>query len=347
MDILAPKLIGNESVRRYLQTLVNRGNVQGSYLFVGPAGVGKMTAALTLAHALQCRGLGQRAPCGACLSCREWAKGLRPDTLVVEQPADRTAIVLEQIRPSPQSDVPAEATIHHRLRLKPLVGRRQIIIINGAGALNIAAANALLKTLEEPQRDTTLILIAEHPDDLPSTVVSRCAVVYFTRVPTDAIHDHLKRVTTLAPERASYCARLAHGSPGRALALATDPDLLEQHRDDVEVTLAKLQLLTEEPFGLSEGVTPVDRGRARTRVRDTLRLLEVILEDLLYLSSGTPEFLTLKTHQQSLLRLSQHFGQDRLVRFGERLRRARRQIDHNVSPKTALDGLTNALAYAP
>ncbi len=94
-------------------------------------------------------------------------------------------------------------------------------------------------------------------------------------------------------------------------------------------------------------VTPVDRGRARTRVRDTLRLLEVILEDLLYLSSGTPEFLTLKTHQQSLLRLSQHFGQDRLVRFGERLRRARRQIDHNVSPKTALDGLTNALAYAP
>jgi DNA polymerase-3 subunit delta' len=175
-----------------------------AYLFVGPASVGKATVARRFAAAILC---------GDDPSCirRVLANG-HPDLTLVE-PDGRTSLTVDRAR-----ETVARAV------LTPVEADRKIFVLEEAGAMNDEAANALLKTLEEPSATTVFVLVTESPDDLPSTVASRSRTVVFGRVADHEIIAALEQ-RGVAAEQAERAAAASGGRPGLALLLATRPEV--------------------------------------------------------------------------------------------------------------------------
>src|SRR5438067_2394376 len=174
-----------------------------AYLLAGPEGCGTQLAVRAFAAALLCTDGG----CGVCRSCTLALEDRHPNVAVVE-PEGRD-IHVETIR---------EEIWHPAYRTAPEPGRK-VFILREADRLNPAAADALLKVLEEPPADSVLLLMSARPDELPDTVTSRCHVVVFRPLPEAFV------IRTLTDERveerlAAVVARLAGGNVGRARRLA-------------------------------------------------------------------------------------------------------------------------------
>ncbi|MEM7054208.1 MAG: DNA polymerase III subunit delta' [Pseudomonadota bacterium] len=132
-------------------------------LLMGSSGVGKRRLAEWLARRLLCLAPEQSQPCGQCKSCTLFESATHPDFFRLQIEDDKTAILIDQVR---------ELTT--RIVLTPSIGSRRIGLIHSAERMNTNAANALLKTLEEPAAETWLILISDRPQQLPATILSRC-----------------------------------------------------------------------------------------------------------------------------------------------------------------------------
>lgn len=173
-----------------------------AYLFVGPSNVGKASVARRFAAALVG---GEDAE-----AVRRAKSGSHPD-LVMVAPDGRSSITVDQAR----------TVISDAVR-SPLEADRKVFLFEEASMLNIEAANALLKTIEEPIESTTFVLVAESEDDLPSTVASRCRTIVFGRVPEAEIEEGLTELGVDA-NSAREAARISGGRPGLAVALAREP----------------------------------------------------------------------------------------------------------------------------
>ncbi len=201
-------LIGHEKALVLLAREVER--PAHAYFFVGPAGVGKATTARRFAAALLCPNGGRHE--AGCEHCRRVLSGNHPDLVLVE-PDGRTALTVDQAR----------MTVS-RAMLAPVEAQRKVFLFEEAGMMNESAANALLKTLEEPTASTIFILVAESEHDLPATVESRCRIVQFGRV-ADTVLGEALVATGVERERAAEVARISGGRPGLALALANRSDV--------------------------------------------------------------------------------------------------------------------------
>lgn len=176
-----------------------------SLLLFGPKGVGKALAARTVAEALLCE---SRSGCGACRSCRKVGRETHPDFLRLHPEEGKRWITVGQVRE-------ANGWLHCR----PLEGDHRVLLVDPADSLRTEAANALLKTLEEPPPYGLLILLSEGPGSLPETVVSRCRPVRFRPVDDEPLREILRR-KGVEPDRIDAAVRLSQGSPGRAMEFA-------------------------------------------------------------------------------------------------------------------------------
>lgn len=213
---------GHDAVVASLKRSLERGRLPHALLFVGPEGVGKRTFALKLAQALLCERVseGELDPCEACPSCLQVKAGNHPDVLQVARPADKHELPIAVIR-----DLCLD------LGLKPMRGQRKVAIVNDADDLNDEAANAFLKTLEEPPPGSVLILIATSAEAQLETILSRCRVVRFEPLAEVELAAVLQEqgVASDAAE-AIRLATLGEGSVSRARGLAS-PDVGTFRRD--------------------------------------------------------------------------------------------------------------------
>ncbi len=199
-------VIGHESVKSMLRAELAQPS--HAYLLVGPASAGKATMARRFAAGL----IG-----GEAATMQRVLNGSHPDVVIVE-PDGRSAITVDQARRAV-----SQAT------LSPLEAGRKVFLFEEAGIMNDEAANALLKTLEEPSPSTVFILVAESEDDLPDTVASRSRTIVLGRVSDQEIVGGLIELG-VAPDRADSVASIAGGRPGLAIALATQPHVAEFRR---------------------------------------------------------------------------------------------------------------------
>jgi DNA polymerase-3 subunit delta' len=189
-----------------------------AWLLTGPPGSGRSVAARAFAAALQC----PRGGCGSCASCHTVLGGTSADVVLIT-PAG-LSIGVDDAR-----------EIVRRSSLTPATGRWQIVVVEDADRLTEAAANALLKAIEEPPPLGVFLLCVPSPDDLPPTIRSRCRLVQLRTPPAAAVAQALVDSDGIDPAMAAFAARAAQGHVGRARRLATDEDARRQRREVLDV----------------------------------------------------------------------------------------------------------------
>jgi len=219
---------GHDGIAARFAAAQARGRISGSYLFVGPPGVGKGAFALALAKAVVCQQpLPGLVACGTCGSCVHAAAGSHPDIDVVRKPEDRSTIPLELLIGDDEHRM--REGLCWRILLRPALGSRKVAIVMDADHFSDEAANCLLKTLEEPPDGSVIILVGTAPERQLPTIRSRCQLVRFGPLPVDAVRRIIAaelRATDVAVEEPALdlAARAAGGSLARA-RLMLDPDV--------------------------------------------------------------------------------------------------------------------------
>ncbi len=174
------EIIGQERVTRTLQNAIRTNRLVHAYLFAGHRGTGKTTTARILAKALNCVAGPTPTPDNTCPNCEAIGGGYSVDVIEIDAASNRG---IEEIR-----------ELRDRIRLAPTEGRYKVYIIDEAHMLTTEAANALLKTLEEPPAHAVLVLVTTEPHRLPPTILSRCQRFDFRRVSQKEIVARLRHI---------------------------------------------------------------------------------------------------------------------------------------------------------
>jgi DNA polymerase-3 subunit delta' len=225
-------IVGQKKAVEILLGLLENQKIATSYLFCGEEGIGKKTVAVQFAKALNCLGNGSPSSvmrdeikdadslritdyasrfdaCDACDACVKIDGGVHPDFLLVS-PEERQ-IRIEEVR-----------MIEDALSFKPFEGKKKVVVVDGAEMMNLPAANAFLKTLEEPPEESVLILVSSKPDLLPSTISSRCSRINFSPLSMESCKTVLG--AEMPGKNLELITRLSMGRPG----VAFTADLLDE-----------------------------------------------------------------------------------------------------------------------
>lgn len=173
------EIIGQDAIVRILKNQIETNTVSHAYLFCGTRGTGKTTTARILAKGLNCLEDGDR-PCGHCANCMSIKEGTFMDVIEIDAASNNGVDNIRELRES--------------VKYPPAIGRKKIYIIDEVHMLTAGAANALLKTLEEPPENVIFILATTDPQKLPQTILSRCMRLDFKRVSEATLMEHMKRI---------------------------------------------------------------------------------------------------------------------------------------------------------
>lgn len=209
-------IIGQESIKKHLQTAIKTGNLSHAYIINGEYGSGRQTIASALAKTIQCQSkTDDTDACGVCTSCKQAESHNHPDIKYITH--DKTSISVNDIREQLNNDI----------SIKPYSSEYKIYIIPDANKMTEQAQNALLKTIEEPPVYAIIILLTENCDSLLPTIRSRCVTLTMNPVEKDKICTYLENKFQLEPEQAQIAANYCQGNIGKAIRFASSSDFIE------------------------------------------------------------------------------------------------------------------------
>ena len=209
-------IVGHDRPKQLLQRAIAHHGLGHAYLFFGEDSIGKYLTARTFTQCIQCQTRNHTDPCQQCEGCRAVESNTHPD--VQEINADGSQIKIDQIR-----------AIQELLIYRPLMGNRKVILMDQADRMNLLAANAFLKTLEEPPNQSLIILISSRPDRLPGTILSRCQPVRFNPPQQEDIIRWALDNRKLPQPEAELIAALSMGKVG--VVMTADLDELKTQRN--------------------------------------------------------------------------------------------------------------------
>ena len=256
-------IYGHQKQIGMLQKAMALSRVGHSYVFSGLDAIGKKTLALAFTQAMICQKPSSlNDACGNCPSCRKMASGNHPDIHTLEPQGQ--FIRIETIR-----------NIQQQMTYKPLEGQKRLFIIDDADKMNEQAANALLKTLEEPSRDNIMILVTARPYWLPQTILSRCRHVRMNPLTAETVAQFLVEQKQMDPSKATLLASLSGGSIGQALGLNSD-DMIA-FRSELSRLLAAA--IRKDPMSLLALASFL--GQDKKEIRQGLKILNTYFRDAL------------------------------------------------------------------
>ena len=354
-------IFGQPRAREFFRASIASGRVSHAYLFTGPAGSNKTTAAYAFVQAILCKDHG----CRTCDDCRRIERRKHPDVHFYA-PEGAQGYLVEQIR-----------EIVSSVSLAPIRARGKVYILDRVDLLGVSAANAFLKTLEEPVEGVTFILLGRTREAVLPTIVSRCQVVPFRHIPAREAAGILSQKTGVTPQQARIAIEACNGSITRAmsfaksaersefrarimevlanLALSDERDVLEYAAELIERAKAPLDnVRTQQSEELAESADFLTKTAlkqielrhkralsmaTRESLNQTTSIIRSWLRDVLMISSGTPELIVNIDQREVLERAAQNVTPAGIMSALREAYKTDETLSYNVSPETCLDVL--------
>ncbi len=338
------KLIGNNSNKEIFQRLLKTNRIPHSLLLVGKDGIGKRQFALELAKSFMCQNPKDFAACDECRNCRRAEKFDFPN-------ADAKKENFEQVFFSEHPDigmvipyknsilVDAIRDLEKEANFRPYEAQARVFIIDNAEKLSTTidnAANALLKTLEEPSETTYIFLITSRPSSLLPTIPSRCQTIRFAPIESEKIENYLLENKNISSEDAKLLAKISRGSIG--IALETD---LEKYREQREKMFGVLEsLISKRGFSnLLRTAEDLSDAKNKDFYEKNLEILQILMHDVLMLQNKTEGEIINFDLMQDLTKLSKNVNNKTLSNWLLEIENLRENLTSNLNRKIATDAL--------
>lgn len=349
-------IVGHPRVRNVLSRAFDTGRLHHGYLFVGPAGVGKFSLAMALAATLNCeqRPEGHFQPsCGSCSSCKRAASRQHPDLHLIAPTGNQIrTIKISVIRELQKVCVS-----------QPYEKGYRVIVIDQAHYMSEEAANALLKTLEEPPERTILILVTDQPQRLLDTILSRCQLLRFGTLEPEQVSRALQKIyaatapfdrptsnplvesfedpyetvtpTWESPDDTlfSVAAGYGEGSLGRALDML-QTGMLAQRRE----LLTKL-LTMDSRSQIAWLDTANDLSNTVAGLQDKLDLLTVFFRDLMFFKQSGTQRLVNRDLADLMESSAPDYSTDKILDILENLMEARMRLQGSISSQLLAENI--------
>lgn len=354
-------VFGQPRVREFLRRCIASGRVSHAYLLTGPAGSNKTSAAYAFAQAILC----SKGGCGECDDCKRAQRRHHPDIHFCS-PEGAQGYLVEQIR-----DIVSDVS------LAPIRAKGKVYILDRVDLLGIQAANAFLKTLEEPVPGVTFILLGRTREGVLPTIVSRCQVVPFRHIPAMEAAGILSQRVGVSLEKARIAIEACDGSITNAIAfakssertefrerilevlgglrLADERDVLEYAAELIERAKAPLDnVRTEQSEELAESADFLTKSAlrqielrhkraltmaTRTSLRQMTSIIRSWLRDVLMVVEGTPHLAVNVDAMGAINEAAAWCSSEGLLSALREAYRTDEALSYNVSPETCLDTL--------
>jgi len=350
-------MLGQDEQVLALARSVAEGSHAHAYLLSGPPRSGKGTLARRLAQALNCTGRadepGPAMPCGVCRSCRHIEDGKHPDVEVItvggicgEADHDHRKDNSKEIK------ICQVRALERRLSLSPFEGRYRVIIVDGADAMNVYAADAFLKTLEEPPPSVVIALVTAKEEALPETVRSRLRPIEVRPAPIALLEAALNEIVAAhrgdvdgSPIDTALVARLSRGRTGWALSVLADPTILAERGKKLDRIVQLGAAGLDERFAHAAELA-ASWTRDRKGVTAMLSLWTEWWRDVLLSVTGAERGILNIDRMEQIRPASAGLSAAAVAGFLQALRDSQSQLEENANPRLALEVLMLRLPEA-
>ncbi|MFH0889303.1 MAG: DNA polymerase III subunit delta' [Planctomycetota bacterium] len=274
-------IIGQQSAVNTFKQILKSNRLSHAYIFAGPSGVGKFLFARTLAKILMCendeKGNWVTKNCSKCRSCMLVGKNCHPNLRIIEVEKGKQGITIDTVR-----------AVEKELMMMPFYKSYRVFIINEAELMSEEAANAFLKTLEEPVKNTIIILVTSNLPSLLPTILSRCQIIRFYPLQQEQMKEYLIKHLKIDSGQASFLTQLCHGSIGDAVRLHSQ-NMLSQ-RDSLIAGLIEQDHgnMTNRVINYAKSNAEDNEG-IRQEIIWQLKIIGFFVRDVLWLYYGVAD----------------------------------------------------------
>jgi len=316
---------GQQRAVRILQKEIASLSLAGTYLFIGPAGVGKTFTALNFAKALNCKREGIDS-CDKCSSCLKIDHLNHPDVQIIKPEKD--SLKIEQIR-----------NLKREAAYKLYEGKKRVWIIEEANKFTLEAANSALKIIEEPPPDTIFILISETKREILPTILSRCEIIRFSSLSSEQIREIIINHLPQNSSKISLIMNLSRGSVKKALFLIKEENILKE-RDNI-INKLNRNITIEEIFELVANWKNFDEEQ----LEEILNMTLFWFRDLLLLKEGEDIELINSDKIEKLKEEEKRYSYFTIRDAINTIEATKNYLKRNVKPKLALENMWLKLKY--
>ncbi|HNZ86399.1 MAG TPA: AAA family ATPase [bacterium] len=320
-------VLGHENIIKHLQKILKTKNFLNTYLFSGPEDVGKKTIAKYFIQSIFCKDQ-ESIPCNKCGDCLELKNGIHPDLIQVSLLENKRDIGIDQVR-----------DFREKFSLTPMRSQFKVGIINGADRLSQESSNALLKIIEEPPKNSFVILIAQDVDKILPTIKSRSQNIIFGGVKQKEIYDYL--LNNGADKNLSFeLSKFSGGAPGVAIAYLKNPKEWERRKQDLYDTVEIIDSSINDKFKWVEKLVN------KSKSADSYNILSKTLIDFMRIGR---DICVLKTDehaelihvflQDKIRDIAHKYKMEQFLEFYNFANKSRNIIYNNINPKLIFENL--------
>ncbi|MFH1187461.1 MAG: AAA family ATPase [bacterium] len=334
-------IVGHEKIISFLQAGIEKNNLSHAYIFYGAKHLGKRTVAQYFAKSIFCKELHHQngLPCGKCANCRQFENKTHSDLIILKRITDsktgklKKNISIEQIK---------EAS--GKLALSSFLKDYKIVIIEEAEKLSLSAANSLLKILEEPKGKTIFILVANHFENLPKTIISRCQKIKFLPVSFSANYDYLVQKKMIDRDTAASLAVAACGKPGAVEYFLRKPqgeNNWDKYNNEIKNIFGLIQQDDYQRIEFIDKILPknLEPEEQKEITLDFLDKWRSIMRDLLLIKNEIPQAETKEQFKQT----ARKYQNVQLINLLDKIKKSKIYLENNVGVKLILENFVLGL----